>query len=216
MVSRVLVSMYLSQRGNYYFCNDLVRCLLQYLFVEIFAHSKLNTLVVLPLLSLSLFNCRQLYRTNSDTIVEEMIFSFLAAAITGYAEANGTTLVEAIKDILRYHIGEPQRTDERLREKGSISTTYKNLKLGVEIVKKGDRTMLLDESGANPKLHDKLKDIKTTNGYLHYIKSVLLPYDDIYGDGGSSSSSLSGSADETESPTVEMEDSDDMAPTAAP
>ena len=142
-----------------------------------------------------------------------MIFSFLATAITGYAEANGTTLVEAIKDILRYHIGEPQRTDEKLREKGSISTTYKNLKLGVEVVKKGDRTMLLDESGANPKLHDKLKDIKTTNGYLHYIKSVLLPYDDIYGDGASSASS---SGDETESPTVEIVDSDDMAPTAAP
>lgn len=157
---------------------------------------------------------RHRMNSNNTARVEEMIFSFLATAITGYAEANGTTLAEAIKDILRYHIGEPQRTDEKLRNKGSISTTYKNLKLGVEVVKKGDRTMLLDESGANPKLHDKLKDIKTTNGYLHYIKSVLLPYNDIYGDGASSASS---SGDETESPTVEMEDSDDdMAQTAAP
>lgn len=126
-------------------------------------------------------------------LLEEAIFSFLATAIAGYAEANGSTLVEAIKDILRYHIGEPQRTDERLRDKGSITTTYKNLNLGVEVDKKKDRTVLLDESRANPKIHDKLKDIKTTNGYLHYTKSVLVPYGDIYGDGGPSSSSSSSS-----------------------
>lgn len=133
-----------------------------------------------------------------------------------FAEAKGTTLVEAVKDILRYHIGEPQRTDERLRDKGTIATMYESLKLGVEVVKKGDRTMLLDESGTNPKLHDKLKDIKTTNGVLHYIKSVLLPYDDIYGEKASSKDSEDASVDDsadtleptgepTDMPTVEPE-----------
>ena len=111
---------------------------------------------------------------------------FLAAEIETYAKSKGTTVGEAIKNILRYHIGEPQRTEERLRDKGTITTTYDGLKLGVEVVKKGDRTMLVDESGTNPKLHDKLVDIKTTNGLLHYIKSVLLPFDDIYGDAAKS------------------------------
>lgn len=78
--------------------------------------------------------------------------------------------------ILRYHVGTKEYSCEKL-EKGKTVSTLAEAFIESKSNKKGNKVLLVDNEPKldHPRIHNKYRDLETSQGYFHTITRVLLP-----------------------------------------
>eukprot|EP00567_Pseudictyota_dubia_P011529 CAMPEP_0197446202 /NCGR_PEP_ID=MMETSP1175-20131217/11207_1 /TAXON_ID=1003142 /ORGANISM="Triceratium dubium, Strain CCMP147" /LENGTH=197 /DNA_ID=CAMNT_0042977279 /DNA_START=160 /DNA_END=753 /DNA_ORIENTATION=- len=101
------------------------------------------------------------------------------AAVVGFL-AEGLSAIGDLKEVLTavilYHVGDEELSFDDLME-GETVTTLGGGTIDPKYTDKKERVILVDaEPGVDdPRIHDKNRDIETSQGYFHTITRVLLP-----------------------------------------
>lgn len=108
-----------------------------------------------------------------DGYDEGAIVAFLADAVSGLGD-----LEEVLTTIILYHVANEKYSFKSLK-KGKTVTTLQEGTIDAVPSKKKSRVILKDKEPdlRNARIHDKYRDLKTSQGPVHIITRVLLPLD---------------------------------------
>mmetsp|Transcript_29944 Transcript_29944/g.89056 ORF Transcript_29944/g.89056 Transcript_29944/m.89056 type:complete len:227 (-) Transcript_29944:184-864(-) len=109
---------------------------------------------------------------------ENAVFAYLANALTELGNSLEISLEEVITTVILYHVADEEYSFKRLL-KGKTVTTLQSGTIKASPNKKHKKVILnhKDTVTTDPRINDRYKNNKTSQGLVHTITRVLIPID---------------------------------------